>query len=305
VDLEVRHLRLVSTVATVGGLTKAGRQLNLSQSALSHQLRDIEARLGTPLFLRVGKRMVLTAAGERLHRSADDILRVLEGTETAIRRLAGSDRGRLRVSVAGYAQFEWLPAVLKAYHTACPQVDVQLVHLHGADSVTPLLDGSIDIVIAPAAAGDSRLRAVPLFDDQIVLIVAPAHRLASRPFVQPHDLSVETLYLDAAGQQGAIYRHVVGRGENAFAGVQLVATTSATLELVKSGDGVALVGAWTVQPLVRAGAVRALRLTRRGLSHAWSAVTLRTVADSTEVRRFIELAGREMSKLTKSRSRRQ
>ena len=74
VELEVRHLRLVREVSAAGSLTRAGAALHLTQSALSHQLRDIESRLGTALFLRVGKRMVLTPAGERLLRSAEDVL---------------------------------------------------------------------------------------------------------------------------------------------------------------------------------------------------------------------------------------
>src|SRR5215813_8959956 len=77
-DLEVRHLRLVKEVSGAGSLTRAGASLHLTQSALSHQLRDIESRLGTPLFLRVGKRMMLTPAGERLLASARDVLARLE-----------------------------------------------------------------------------------------------------------------------------------------------------------------------------------------------------------------------------------
>ena len=77
-DLEIRHLRLVSAVANVGSLTRAGDQLHLTQSALSHQLRDIESRLGAALFLRVGKRLVLTPAGERLLASARDVLERLD-----------------------------------------------------------------------------------------------------------------------------------------------------------------------------------------------------------------------------------
>src|SRR5258707_5877619 len=63
-DLEVRHLQLVAAVADVGSLTRAGDRLHLTQSALSHQLRDIESRLGVALFRRAGKRLVLTPAGE-------------------------------------------------------------------------------------------------------------------------------------------------------------------------------------------------------------------------------------------------
>jgi LysR family transcriptional regulator for metE and metH len=73
-ELEIRHLKLVRAVTAAGSLTGAGSVLNLTQSALSHQLRDIESRLGAALFLRVGKRMMLTPAGERLLRSADEVL---------------------------------------------------------------------------------------------------------------------------------------------------------------------------------------------------------------------------------------
>src|ERR687897_2317020 len=104
-EIEIRHLKLVRAVAAAGTLTGAGAVLHLTQSALSHQLRDIESRLGTPLFLRVGKRMVPTAAGERLVRSAQDILEALAGVEKAIQLLAGGERGRLRVIVAGYTSY--------------------------------------------------------------------------------------------------------------------------------------------------------------------------------------------------------
>src|SRR6185436_8172312 len=144
-DLEVRHLRLVRAVAASGSLTKAGRELHLSQSALSHQLRDIETRLGTPLFLRVGKRLVATAAGTQLQRSAADVLRALELTEDAIQRLAGGHRGALRVSSGGYTEYHWLPPVLKAYSRMYPHVEVQIAAGSAGDPMALLLDGRLDV----------------------------------------------------------------------------------------------------------------------------------------------------------------
>ena len=125
-DLEVRHLKLVRAVAACGGLTCAGRALHVTQSALSHQLRDVESRLGTAIFLRVGKRMVLTAAGTRLLHSADEVLDALQRTEDAIRRLAGEERGVLRFSTDGYTSYHWLPPVLREYARAYPDVDLQI-----------------------------------------------------------------------------------------------------------------------------------------------------------------------------------
>src|SRR5271154_3154770 len=96
--LEVRHLMLVKAVAEEGSVTRAGLRLHLTQSALSHQLRDAEDRLGTRLFDRIGKRMVIPPAGERLLGSARAVLRELEGAEREIRQGAGHLRPVLRLT---------------------------------------------------------------------------------------------------------------------------------------------------------------------------------------------------------------
>src|SRR5262245_53336708 len=146
-DLEVRHLKLVREVSAAGSLTRAGAALHLTQSALSHQLRDIESRLGTPLFLRVGKRMVLTPAGERVLRSAEDVLATIERTEDAVRHLAGLSRGVLRLTTECYTCYHWLPALLKRYRVAHPQIDIRIDAAATSAPLVPLLEGRLDVAI--------------------------------------------------------------------------------------------------------------------------------------------------------------
>ena len=147
VHLEVRHLKLVREVSAAGSLTRAGAALHLTQSALSHQLRDIESRLGAPLFLRVGKRMVLTPAGERVLQSAHEVLASIERTEDAVRGLAGASRGVLRLTTECYTCYHWLPALLKAYRTSHPRVDVRIDAAATSEPLAHLLDGRIDVAI--------------------------------------------------------------------------------------------------------------------------------------------------------------
>jgi LysR family transcriptional regulator for metE and metH len=294
-DLEVRHLQLVRTVAAVGGLTKAGRHLHLTPSALSHQLRDVESRLGTRLFLRVGKRMVPTAAGERLVQSAQEILQALAGAEKAIQLLAGGERGRLRVIVAGYVSYHWLPAVLKRYWLSRPNVDVQFPEAGASDVVAELLSGSADVVIAARSIDDRRLCAVPIVRDEAVFAVSSEHRLARTPFADPSDLGDDTVFVDATGN-GGIYRQVVAAAGSAPSGNLVIADTAATIELVKAGLGIAVVGRWVIAPHVRAGTLRAVRITRKGVSCCWQAAMVKDLAATGYVRDFLEVLSRELAR---------
>src|SRR5215203_1368178 len=97
-NLEVRHLKLIKSIAEEGSVTRAGSRLYLTQSALSHQLRDVEDKLGVALFTRMNKRMVLTPAGERLLASAHNVLDELKRTEEDLRHIALERERILRIS---------------------------------------------------------------------------------------------------------------------------------------------------------------------------------------------------------------
>jgi LysR family transcriptional regulator for metE and metH len=287
-DLEVRHLKLVRAVTAAGSLTRAGSALNLTQSALSHQLRDIESRLGTALFLRVGKRMMLTAAGERLLRSADEVLDAIERTEASIRSLSGVDRGVLRLSTECYTCYHWLPPLLKRYRRAHPRVDVRIDATATHAPVAHLLEARLDVAIVSDAVRDRRVVTRPIFDDEMVVVVDPRHPLARQSFVAPPAFAAETLLMYSPKDDSTIYQLLAGEGVTP-AQTQVVPLTEAIIELVKAGMGVAFLARWAVEPHLRAGTLRAVPYTRRGYQRTWSAATLKDMGRVPYVREFIDL----------------
>lgn len=291
-DLEIRHLKLVRSVNTHGSLTRAGADLNLTQSALSHQLRDIELRLGSALFLRVGKRMVLTPAGEQLLRSAVEVLATIERTEEAIRRLAVAGGGVLRISTECYTCYHWLPSLLKEYRRAHRRVEIQVVADATQHPLPFLLDGRLDLAIVSDPVRDRRLAARRLFDTEMVVIVAPRHPLATQPYVRVEDFARETLLIYPPKEESSVYQEVLIPAGVRPAELQQIQLTEAIIELVKAGLGVAVLARWAVEPHVKAGTLRAVPLTRRGYRKTWSAATLKDVARVPYVRDFIDLVAK-------------
>jgi LysR family transcriptional regulator for metE and metH len=287
-DLEVRHFKLVREVSAAGNLTRAGAALHLTQSALSHQLRDIESRLGAPLFLRVGKRMVLTPAGERVLRSAEEVLAAIERTEDAVRHLAGERRGVLRLSTECYTCYHWLPVLLKQYRATHPQIDLRIDGAATSDPIAHLLDGRLDVAIVSDPVRDRRIVCRALFNDEVVLAVHPRHPLTGRPFVRPEDLAGETLLTYSPKEESTFYqRYLLPAGVTPV--VQQVQLTEALIELVKAGLGVAALARWAIAPALRARSVRAVPVTRHGYKRTWSAATLKDVARLPHVKDFIQL----------------
>ena len=288
-DLEIRHLRLVVAIAETGGVTRAGERLFLTQSALSHQLKDIESRLHAPLFHRVGKRMIPTAAGDQVLRAAAQVLDIVGRTEERIRRAADGSEGPLRISTQCYTAYHWLPPLLKAYGAAHPAVDVQVDASATPNPVRFLLDGRLDVAIVSDRVRDRRIVEHHLFDDDLVVITAPKHAWAARPFVSAEDFAGETLFIYPPKEESTVYQRVLVAAGVTPKAVQHVQLTEAIIELVKAGLGVAVLARWAVEPYVRSGAIRAIRLTRKGYRRRWTAAVLRDMAAVPYVKDFIEL----------------
>ena len=288
-DLEVRHLQLVAAVADVGSLTRAGDQLHLTQSALSHQLRDIESRLGAALFLRVGKRLVLTPAGERLLTSAKDVLERLRQTEHDIRAMGRDRAGVLRITTECYTCYHWLPPLLLRYRRKFPRVEVRIDVEATRRPIEMLLAGKLDLAIISSTVNDRRLVSRPLFSDELVVIASRRHRFAQQTHVKIAEMRDETLYIYPPREESRVLQDVLLPAGAAPARIEEVTLTEAITELVKAGLGVAVLARWAVQPLVDAGTLVARPLTARGLRREWRAVMPKDLAGIDYVREFIDL----------------
>jgi len=288
-DIEIRHLRLVAAVADVGSLTRAGDQLHLTQSALSHQLRDIESRLGAALFLRVGKRLVLTPAGERLLASATDVLHRLERAEHEIREMGRDRAGSLRITTECYTCYHWLPPLLLRFRRSFPRVEVRIDVEGTHHPVEMLLAGKIDVGIMSTPVRDRRLVSRRVFDDELVLITSTQHRFAQQARVRLTQMREETLFVYPPKEESGPLQNVLIPAGAMPARIEQVQLTEAITELVKAGLGVAILARWAVQPLIDAGTIVGHTLPARGMHRVWSAVMPKDLARTDYVNEFIDL----------------
>jgi LysR family transcriptional regulator for metE and metH len=276
VNLEVRHLRLMTAIAEEGGVTRAARRLFLTQSALSHQLAALEDRLGTRLFLRLGRRMALTPAGQRLVRSAGRLLEDLERTEQEVTRL-GSDRGGvLRLATECYTCYHWVPPLLREFALKWPAVELRIVADATRRPLEALREGRLDLAVVSTPARDRRFALTPLFSDELVAVVAPGHPLAGRPWLRAADFAGENLILYTSPEESTAFQKLLVPAGVTPRQVSEIQLTEAIVEMVKAGLGISVLARWSVAPQLAAGTLRAARLGRRGLLRKWTAATLRS-----------------------------
>jgi LysR family transcriptional regulator for metE and metH len=286
VRLDLRHFQLVAAVAETGTLAAASRQLHLTSSALSHQLREAETRLGSALFQRRHRRLLLTGAGETLLASARRVLAEVASLEA---RFDGDlDQDLLRVSTGCYTVYGWLPEVLGAWQAEHPRVELRIVLEATRRPVQALLAGELDLALTTDAPRHARLRRAHLFDDELLLLVPADHPLAARDHVPADDLAREHLLVyDAPREQLDVFTRVLWPAGLEPRRVSRVPLTEALVELVRAGIGVAPLASWVLPP--RRRGLRALRITARGVHRRWSAVTPRTRARSAPAARLVEL----------------
>lgn len=292
-DLEIRHLRLVQAIAEEGTMTRAAQRLNLTQSALSHQLRDAEERLGAQLFLRMKRKMIPTPPGEWLLESARKLLTELQRTEDAIRRAAAGEAGVLRLSTECYTCYHWLPSRLERFRRKFPRVELSIIAEATHQPLEFLREGKLDIALVYNRIPDKRLAYRPLFSDEIVVIARPDDPLAGRPFLRPQDFGDQHLIIfSIPKERSLIFRQVLIPAGVAPREVSYVQLTEAMVEMVKAGLGVSVLPRWTVAPLLKAKVLTAISITPRGLHRHWFAATLKDISSSSPVLEFVELLAR-------------
>ncbi len=290
--LDTRHLKLIVAISEERSVTRAGERLYLTQSALSHQLRDIEERLGTPLFNRVNKRMILTQAGERLLQSARQVLDELQCAEDDIARIAAGDHGALRITTECYTCYHWLPEMLKEFNRKYPKVEVKIILEATRRPLQALLNGELDFAIVSDGRRDKRIVYKPLFQDELVVVMAPNHALASRPYIGATDFAGQNLFLYTPPSESTLYNKVLLPAGVKPARISDVQLTEAVIEMVKAGLGISVLARWAVNGQIEAGNLVARPLTRKGFRRRWCAALLKSDSTPAYVTDFVVLLSR-------------
>ena len=241
--VELRQLTYVEAVARLGGFTRAARQLHVAQSAVSAQVRALEAELGTPLLVRTSRGVVLTPAGELFLPRARRALAELADARAELAEAADGLRGRLTIGVTPLLGGLDLPAALARFHRLRPGVDLAVRSGLVGDLLAMLDRHEVDLVVGPVHADlPSRYVGRPLVPEELVLVTPPGHRLAGAGAVGLRDVADEPF---VCLPPGSGLRAILD-GAAAAAGLRVSVrfdthSPESMRELVAAGLGVAVV----------------------------------------------------------------
>lgn len=296
--LELRHLRTIRAIHQAGGVARAAAVLNITQSALSHQVKGLEEQCGVELFVRRTKPLRLSSAGMRLLRLAEEVLPRMDGLEEEFRALIAGKTGRLHIAIECHACFEWLFPVLERFRHAWPDVDVDIRPNLAFGALPALAREDVDLVISSDPEEIDGLTFTPLFDYEPRFIAASTHPLAQKPFIEAEDFRDEVLITYPMDRTRLdIFTGLLNPARVEPRAVRQVELTAVILLLVASGRGVAVLPDWVLREVRTSSDYATLPLTAQGMTKRLYAATRTEDTTKPFMAHFLRLARTEPVKL--------
>ncbi|KAA3630029.1 MAG: LysR family transcriptional regulator [Proteobacteria bacterium] len=286
--IKLHHLESIAALRETGSMVRAAERLHLSQSALSHQLRELEDRLGVTLFERKSRPPRFSVAGERLLNLADAVLPKMHEAERDIARIRGGQSGRLHIAVECHSCFEWLMPALERYRGYWPQVELDLSMGYTFEPLGALASGDVDLVVTADPVEHEMIAYRPLFSFQNVLLLPRDHRLVARKWISPADLEGETMITYPVGTDRLDVYHRFLEPAGVTTKRRHSELTLMILQLVASGRGVAALPQWAASEAVAAGQVASRPLGGQGLWSSLFAAIRRVDCDLAYVEAFVD-----------------
>ncbi|MEJ6781031.1 LysR family transcriptional regulator [Aminobacter sp. Piv2-1] len=296
--LDRQHLSILREVDRLGSVTAAAERMNVTQPALSHLIRKLEARHGIKIWLKHGRSLRLTQAGECLLALAQRVLPQLEHGERVLADYASGRRGALRVGMECHPCQKWLMRVTAPYLSAWPDVDFELRTAFPLTGINALANYEIDLLITPDPVDLPDLRYTPVFDYELVLAVHEDHPLAARGVALPADLTDEELITyPVSFERLDVYTQFLVPGRCRPRRHRTAETTELMLQLVAAGRGISVVPDWLLREDGAALPLKAVKLGAKGIMKSIHLGVRKNEEDVGYIGGFIKMAteGRSMA----------
>ncbi len=259
--MDLRQLEVVRAVAETGSFTAASRRLHVSQSAVSRQVLLLEEELREPLFLRLGRKVRLTDAGEALLQLSRRVLTDIRETAAAIADHQAALKGTLRLGGGMTVCLHVFPDLLKEYRRKHREVEVKLTTGATPQLVERLRAGALDVALLTLPVEGADLMQVQVMREELLLVTHPSHPLSRQRNIAPADLDGKPCVLF---ERGSSTRRVI---DEMFSREQIqprIVMETENVEILKaltsSGMGMTIVPYQAIVREVRAGQLKCRRI---------------------------------------------
>jgi DNA-binding transcriptional LysR family regulator len=276
--LDSRQLHAFAALARRGSFTLAAKDLFLTQSAVSHAIKALEDDVGCRLLDRVGRRVLLTQAGEQFLRHTEKILREMEQARAGLDTLTKWGHGRLRVGASTTACQHILPTVLREFRQSYPKCVIRIEPGDHSQQLDLLRAGHIDLalIIEPPGPTLAEVTFVPLFQDELRFLVAPLHPWAKLGRAPREAIEAETLVLyNKASHTFRLVTEYFREEKITLSNTIELGSMEAIKELVKIGIGVGVLAPWIARAELETGSLVSLPLGVRKLRRRWGVTHLK------------------------------
>jgi len=264
--IERIHLSILNAINEKGTLTLAAESLYLSQSALSHSIKKLEAQLGTKVWEKNGRNLRLTQAGMQMLALSRRLLPQFEHTELLLSQIAKGQRGMLRIGMECHPCYQWLLKVVDPFLMAWPSVDVDVKQAFQFGGMNALFEYEIDVLVTPDPLFKSGVEFLPVFDFEHCLVVSSQHKLANNQFITPGDLENETLLTyPVEPQRLDIFSQFLLPAACSVKKHKTIESTEIMLQMVAAGRGVAALPGWLIDQYATTLPIKRRRLGENGI----------------------------------------
>lgn len=215
--MDIRHFRSFVTIADLGNITHAAQKLGIEQAPLSQQLRKMEESLGTPLFIRQTRGVILTEAGRILLPRARLILDLRRQFVETAHAITNGEQGHLRIGLAGAVPLlPAIPNIIRDFRNIAPGITLSLEESNTPALCDSLLAYRIDIaVLRPPVTHPDRIRVIPLFNEPTLIALPTGHRFACKKSIHLKQLTEDRLIIFPRELGPGFYDAIIAAFQNA------------------------------------------------------------------------------------------
>ncbi|MDC9714348.1 MAG: LysR family transcriptional regulator [Gammaproteobacteria bacterium] len=289
--ITLKHLKIMQALHENNTLTRAANALHLSQSALSHQIRYLEEKLGAALWQREGRNLRLTKAGELLLQTAQQLLPILEQTENTLKAYAQGRQGILRIGVECYPCHQWLTKVLTVFLQTMPDVEVEIINKFQFSGHEGLLNHHIDVLITPDVEKKADIHIETLDQYNLVLLAADTHPLTPKTIIAPKDLAQETLLsFPVPLERLDILTKFLSPAHIHPKQIKKIQSIELMLQMTALERGVCVLPEWLADEFIKKMPLKKIQIGTRGLGQKLFAILRKQDKEVGYIQRFIEIS---------------